>query len=145
MPRQANVLNRVRKLTAQTAKALTAELHVIESEKKRLTTDLDMAADHIRETLKQLGHQDNGRFAVTRTSPKAGKGKRIRRSLDQLKQEAGAIIALIKSASADGVSGPEIRAKHPKIGPDLKGFVQKYSGKKLKTTGVARSMRYFVN
>jgi len=144
MPRW-NALDRVRKLTSQTAQALTKELRAIESEKNRLTADLDAAADQIRQTLKQLGHSSNGNgdARTVATPTKARTGKRIRRTLDQLKDEANAIIQFVKNAGAEGVSGNDIRARHPKIGPDLKGFVTKYSGKKLKTTGVARSMRYF--
>jgi hypothetical protein len=146
MPR-SNALDRVRKLTAQAARALTTELRAIESEKNRLTADLDAAADQIRETLEQLGHGSNGNGHVAKIAApaKAKAGKRIRRTLDQLKDEANAIIQFVKSAGMDGVSGNDIRERHAKIGPDLKGFVTKYSGKKLKTTGVARSMRYFVS
>jgi hypothetical protein len=146
MPR-SNVLDRVRKLTAQTARALTVELRAIESEKSRLTADLDAAADHIRVTLKQLGHSSSGNDHVAKiaATKKVRAGKRIRRTLDQLKDEANAIIQFVKNAGSEGVSGNDIRERHAKIGPDLKGFVTKYSGKKLKTTGVARSMRYFVS
>jgi hypothetical protein len=144
MPR-SNALDRVRKLTAQTARALTKELSAIETEKSRLTADLNAAADQIRETLKQLGHRGNGHASILAAPPKAKKGKRIRRTLDQLKDEANAIIQFVKNAGSEGVSGNDIRARHPKIGPDLRGFVTKYSGKKLKTTGVASSMRYFVS
>lgn len=143
MPR-LNALDRVRKLTVQTAKALAKELQAIESEKKRLAADLDVAADRIRETLRQLGHNGNG-HSVRTTLVREKKGKRIRRTPDQLKHEAETIVQFVKNSGSKGVSGPEIRERYPKIGPDLKGFVEKFSGKKLKTTGLARSMRYFVS
>jgi len=144
------VLAGVRKLTAATAKTLNAELAQIEAEKQRLTADLDEAAAQIRGTLEKLGYGSNG-VSVSK-SPKASEAnvasgkprKRIRRTPEQLKGEAIAIIELIKSKGSEGATGPEIRARHAKIDPDLKGFVQKFGGKKLKTAGKARSMRYFV-
>ena len=146
MAKTSAVLARVRKLTAETAKTLKAELAHIEAEKQRLTADLDQAAAQIRSTLQQLGHGSNG-VAVHSTLKRAvaKSRKRIRRTPEQLKAEANAIIELVKSKGSEGATGPEIRKHHAKIGPDLKGFVQKFGGKKLKTTGAARSMRYFAN
>lgn len=139
------VLDRVRRVTASTVETLKKELRHIEEEKRRLTADLDEAADHLRETLQQLGHRGNGRIASRRAVRKHRSGKRIRRTPEQLKREAEAIIDLVKSKGTEGASGPEIRKHHAKIGPDIKGFVHKYCGKKLKSTGAARSMRYFAS
>ncbi len=71
---------------------------------------------------------------------KRGKGKRIRRTPDQLATEANAIYDMVQQRKS--VSGPEIRAKFPKVGPDIKGYVKQYSGKSLKSKGTRRAMRY---
>ena len=145
MPRTSSVLDRVRKTTTQFAENLKRELQNIEEEKRRVTADLDEAAEQIRNTLAQLGHSTNDREGTRTRAAMPKAGKRIRRSLHQLKAEAEAIIALVKEKGAEGATGPEIRKHHPKIGPDIKGFVHKYSGKKLKSTGAARSMHYLVS
>ena len=139
-----DVLDRVRKVTDQTAQRLQQELDHIEGQKRRLTAELDEAAERIRLTLQQLRHNTNGKAVEKRGAvARASSGKRIRRTPQQLKAEAEAIIELVKSKGSQGATGNEIRERHPKIGPDLKGFVQKYSGRKLKSTGAARTMRYF--
>jgi len=135
-----SVLDRVRKVTRRTVDTLKKELGAIEDEKRRLTAHLDDAASRIRQTLSSLGLGGNGRASAVR-QPR--KGKRIRRSAEQLKQEAEAIIQFIKSKADQGVKGNEIRTRHPKVGPDIKGFVQKHSGRKLKTSGKKAAMRYF--
>lgn len=160
MSRMNMVLDRVRKVTAKTIESLRRELNHIEQEKRRVIEGLDGADRQIRNALEQLGNQTgggngrggNGRAQAQSESnaPRAAakatsKGKRIRRNPEQLKAEAEAIVTLVKSGGAEGISGPDIRKQHAKIGPDIKGFVQKYSGRKLRSTGVARSMRYFVN
>jgi chemotaxis regulatin CheY-phosphate phosphatase CheZ len=134
------ILKRVRKLTQRTAETLKEELSQIEQQKTRLTAHLDDAAERIRRTLTTLGHAGNG----TTRSNSIGrpKTKRIRRSSAQLKKEAEAVVQLIRSKGADGISGSEIRKHHPKVGPDIKGFVQKFGGHKIKTTGKKASTRY---
>lgn len=139
------LLDRVKKVTAKTVESLKKELRHIEDQRQRLTADLDEAESRIRQTLLQLGQGTNGKTASKRAVVKPTKGKRIRRTPEQLKQEAQAIIELVRSKGAEAATGLEIRAQHAKIGPDIKGFVHKYSGRKLKSTGVGRSMRYFVN
>src|SRR5689334_3034429 len=133
MPSGSAVLESVRKVTAKTAATLKAQLRRIEDEKQRVNADLDEAADRLRQTLQQLGRSTNGNGAAVGKSRTAALGvsagrkrKRTRRSLGQLKQEAEAIIQFIKGKGSEGASGPEIRQRHDKIGPDLKGFVKKY-------------------
>ena len=53
------------------------------------------------------------------------------------------VIQFIKGKGSHGAKGADIRKHHPKVGPDIKGFVQKHAGQKLKTTGVKATMRYF--
>src|SRR5437016_3887489 len=115
-----SILDRVRRVTAKTAGMLKAELQRIEDEKRRITADLDEAAEGLRQTLQQLGHSGGNGTAIRRTrvargpALRARKGKRIRRSPAQLKQEAEAIIHFIKSKGTEGAKGPEIRARHAK-------------------------------
>ena len=141
------ILNRVKKVTQQTTESLRNELRRIEDEKIKLTSHLDDAAERIRDTLSKLGigagagTLNGHRAKATKSSRKS---KRIRRSPEQLKQEARAILDLIKSKGDEGATGSQIRERHPKIGPDIKGFMQKFSGRKLKTAGKRAGMRYFV-
>jgi hypothetical protein len=139
------IFRRVQKLTAQTAAGLQKELAWISKEKAALTAGLDEAAERIRSTLSKIGHAQDARGAAT-PKPKASRktSTRIRRSPDQLKREADAIFQMVKSKGDQGARGGEIRKSHPKVGPDIKGFVQKHGGHKLKTTGKKASTRYFV-
>ena len=144
------ILDRVKKVTQQTTESLKNELRRIEDEKIKLTFHLDGAADRIRETLSKLGvgagagRLNGKRTTATPKVPNPKKGKRIRRSPEQLKQEAHTIVELIRSKGQQGATGSQIRERHPKIGPDIKGFLQKFSGRKFKTSGKRAGMRYFV-
>jgi hypothetical protein len=129
-------------MTTRTVENLKKELHRIETEKERVTAKLDLAASRITEMLHGLGHLGNGQSAGKPTTAK--KRKRIRRGPEQLKQDAEAIIQFVKDKGADGAMGNEIRKHHPKVGPNIKGFVQKHGGRKLKSTGKKSKMRYFV-
>jgi hypothetical protein len=137
------IFRRVRKLTAQTADGLKQELAWISKEKAALTAGLDEAAERIRATLSKLGHGLGGRREITQARPRKQRSRtRIRRSPEQLKREAEAIFQLVKAKGNEGVAGGEIRKHYPKVGPDIKGFVQKHGKQKLKTTGKKASTRY---
>jgi len=135
------ILSRIRKVTQRTTDTLKRELAYLEAQKSKLTAHLDDAAERIRKTLGDLGHSSNGEHAAPPL--RRAKRKRIRRSPEQLKHEAAAIIQFVRSKGSEGAKGGEIREHHPKVGPDIKGFVQKHAGRKLKTTGQKASMRYF--
>jgi hypothetical protein len=139
----SGILKRVQKLTAQTAEGLKRELAWISKEKAALTAGLDEAAERIHNTLSRLGHGLTSRREATPRQPRTQKSRtRIRRSPEQLKHEAEAIFQLVKAKGNDGVAGGEIRKHYPKVGPDIKGFVQKHGKQKLKTTGKKASTRY---
>jgi len=147
------VLDRVRRLTAQTEQSLKKELRKIEDEAARLTNQLDSAAERIRATLRSLGSKvPMGRGGGTRVkastmvgaSSGGRKGKRIRRSPEQLQKIGESVVQFIKNKGSEGASGVEIRKVAGKIGPDIKGFIAKFGGEKLKTSGVKSQMRYFV-
>src|SRR5690242_11366954 len=121
------ILDRVRKVTENTAATLRRQLTSIDDEKRKLTAHLDDAAERIKKTLSELGHTNNGKRVFPQ--PRRKSGKRIRRNSDQLKHDAEAIIQFIKSKGSDGAKGGDIRQHHPKVGPDIKGFVHKHSGR----------------
>ena len=137
------ILARIQRVTEQTAETLRQELGRIEDEKQRLTADLDAAAERIRRTLGELGHRTNS-ARVTKAAPRPARARtrRVRRGREQLEREAEAIFQIIRAAGADGAAGRDIRKHHPKVGPDIKGFVQKYSKHKVRTTGKKASTRY---
>ena len=70
---------------------------------------------------------------------KAGK-KRIRRTPEQLKKYASDAYDFIKAHP--GCGGGEVRKAFPGIGQDIKGFLDKHSDKKIKTTGKQSKMTY---
>jgi hypothetical protein len=137
------ILDRVRKVADQTKDNLRLELHRIEKEKGRVTAHLDEAADQIRRTLEQLGDKLSAKRSPK--EPRVRRAKRVRRNPEQLKREAEAIFQLIKAKGHDGAKGAEIRKYHPKVGPDIKGFLLKYGKLKVRTTGRKASMKYFAN
>lgn len=75
-----------------------------------------------------------------KASGKAG-GLRQRRSTDDLKRDAEAIVAMIKAAGKDGVSGSDIKAKFDITGSP-KAFLDKHAKGAVKTTGEKALMRY---
>lgn len=149
-----SLLNRVRKVTASTAKSLRRELRFIEQEKQRLTAELDSAARRIADSIAQLDSSDPGRRGRGRPSfassgvpssgpaSSGGRRKRIRRNPEQLKQYASDVYALIKKSGSSGVGGGDIRKQYPNVGQDIRAFVNKHGGHKLKTTGLKSFMRY---
>jgi hypothetical protein len=114
---------------------LKKELAQIEGKRKQFTADLDHAEQRIHQTLRELV----GGVAKRPQKSTRSKGKRVRRNPEQLKLEAESIFRLIKSKSGSGVKGGEIRKRHPKVGPDIKAFVEKHAGHKVKKA----AMRYF--
>src|SRR5438093_410779 len=100
------ILDRVRTLTMQTAETLKKELRNIEEEKRRLVAGFTEAADQIMETLRRLGHSTNSKSVATPTVPR--KKRRVRRTPDQLKHDAQAIIQFIKQKGTQGAKGADI-------------------------------------
>ncbi len=141
-------LKKLGRMKQQAVKGLLKTLNHIDAERKKRTADLDEAARAVVAELQQWGHTANGsakkkpgRPAGT-TTAKATSKRRVRRSPEQLKSEAVKVVALIRSAGKDGISGSEIRKKFPGAGQNIKGFVQQYTGEKLKTTGQKAGMKY---
>jgi hypothetical protein len=113
---------------------------------------LEDAAKLVMKQLAELGHSIgfNGRKQASQTKPtmaaktaKAGRKHRMRRGPDQLKAEATKALAMIRKAGKEGIAGVEIRKSVPGVGQNIKDFVQKNGGVKLKTTGQRSAMRYF--
>jgi hypothetical protein len=132
------VEKRVQEITAATRRELTRELERIEQERAHLTAGLDKAAEKIKATLTQLA----GSAPVGSARQRLEKGKRVRRGAEALQQEAAAVYRLIRQAGAKGISGKEIRRRHPKIGQSIKGFLKKHGGHKVRTDGVKAATRY---
>jgi hypothetical protein len=83
-----------------------------------------------------LGHQ-SGR-------QRRSKKRRIRRNPEQLKAEATKVLAMIRKAGKEGIGGGEIRKHVAGVGQNIKEFVERNAGVKLKTTGEKVKMRYHV-
>lgn len=142
------LLKKTERMKQQTVKGLLRTMKHIDAERKKRTADLDEAARAVVAELQQWGHMANGsakkkpgRPAGT-TTAKATSKRRVRRSPEQLKSEAVKVVALIRSTGKDGIAGSEIRKKFPGVGQNIKGFVQQYTGEKLKTTGEKAGMKY---
>lgn len=134
------LLARIRKVERDTSQNLRSELQQIERERQRLNSYLDAAAHRIQRSLHELSTEPNGERSG---AVRARSSKRIRRTPQQLKQSADAIFQSIKSKGEKGATGSEIRKHHPKVGPDIKGFLLKYAKLKLRTTGRKAAMRYY--
>lgn len=144
--------SRINSLLRSTATSLRKELENIEEEKARLTADLDEAAHRIAQTLAQLGYKvatrwtgrgaRRGRKPGFKIASSGGGKKRIRRNPDQLKKYADSVYQLIRGAGSEGASGGDIRRQYPNVGQDIKGFLQKHGGHRVRTTGQKSFMRY---
>jgi hypothetical protein len=147
-----SLLKKTERMKQQAVKGLLRTLKQIDQERKRRTADLEEAAALVGKQLAELGHMGGGnkskasgsklRKAVTPASKKTAKsGKRLRRSADELKKYASGVVEYVKAHQ--GCSGAEIRKTFPKVGQDIKGFVQQYgTGQKLRTVGKRAGMRY---
>jgi hypothetical protein len=78
------------------------------------------------------------------TSVKRGKKKRIRRSPEQLKDWATAIIQVIKGAKNGAKKGDVEKASGEKLPQLWVGLVEKHSGTKLKREGDKSTAKYFL-
>jgi hypothetical protein len=146
-PQLERILRQSDKFKQQMVKKLLKTMRKIEQERKARTADLDHAAKLIGKQLADLGHRlgipDSGHAKNGARKPRAGtKGKRVRRSAEQLKAEAERALGIIRKAGKDGVSGAQIRKVVPGIGQNIKTFVEKNAGEKIRTTGAKASMKY---
>jgi predicted nucleic acid-binding Zn-ribbon protein len=133
------------------AKAKKAANQAVEGLKRELA-HLDNRRGKIVDYLRELGHTIGGAIhtsskAASKTKtkikqPSKRKGKRIRRSPEQLKQEAEAVFEMIKKAGSGGIGGGVIRRQHPGVGQDIKGFITKNTDHKIKTKGEKIKMVY---
>lgn len=133
------------KLKQRMVKSLLRTMKQIDQQRKERVADLDHAAKIITKELADLGH----RIGVTKPGKKTAagrkaKGRRIRRSSEQLKAEATKVLALIRKAGKNGIRGSEIRKSHAGVGQNIKAFVEKNTGEKIKTTGAKASMKYHI-
>ena len=132
----------------QAIKSLLRSLKQLDQERRRRTADLEEAAKVIGRQLLDLGHGSNGRAMRTKktaSKPVAPKSrKRIRRSPEQLKDEAKMMIQFIRSKGSGGASAKEIKAHGVMPGQDVKGFAKQYAGVTLKSTGKKSQTRYHV-
>ena len=145
------LVGKARRLTNRAIRNLVSSLKTIEREKARAVAEAaapyDQAIKHIHVDLKQLGHEvGNGRPSKaksTNSAPAAkvrASKKRIRRSPEQLAKYANGAYEFIKAHP--GCGGGAIRKAFADIGQDIKGFIDKHSDKKIKTTGKKSKMAY---
>ena len=146
--RVQRLLKQTERMRQQAVKSLLRTLKQIDQERKHRTADLEEAAKVVLKQLAEMGHIAVGKPAAKakRTTaakaPTTGKKRRIRRSPEQLKAEAGKVLAMIRKAGKDGIGGAEIRKSVPGVGQNIKDFVEKNAGVKVRTTGQKVKMRY---
>jgi hypothetical protein len=141
------ILRQSDKLKQQMVKNLLKTLRKIDQERKARTADLDHAAKLIGKQLADLDHrmgipEGKAKSTPAGKSPGRSKGKRLRRSAEQLKSEAQKVLGMIRKAGKDGIGGAEIRKSVPGVGQNIKTFVEKNTGEKIRTTGAKRKMKY---
>jgi hypothetical protein len=135
-------------------KNLLRTLRQIDQERKARVADLDDAQRLVVRELAHLGHavaegvkrgpgRPKGSVAEIAADGSGGRKKRIRRSLESLKEIAEKMVAFIQSKGDQGASGREMRAE---FGPyqSFKVFVKDKAGVNLKTKGQRSQIRYFV-
>lgn len=113
-----------------------------------LMTEVDEINTHLmalggkgrRRTAKTEGESDAGNGMPTGTKRK---GKRTRRSRDELVEQAGKVVEFIKSRGKDGAAAKEIQAKFGSMAPSVNAWLKLYSPVKVKTVGQKSLMRYF--
>ncbi len=121
----------------------------------RLQQQRDQLDSQIAELQQLLGSGSEGSNGVGRTvgrkakpaatSKKRGrKGKRIRRSPEQLQAIAAKVAGFIKSKGSEGASGKEIRKQFAdeKLPAVLPPFLEQFGGVKVRQTGERASSRY---
>jgi hypothetical protein len=138
------LLKKTDRMKQQAVKGLLRTLKHIDQERKKRTADLEDAAKLVMKQLGELGHVGTSSKAVTGKAKRTVTSKRrIRRSPDELKKLANGVVEYVKAHP--GCSGGEIRKTFPKVGQNIKGFVQQYAtGGKLRTVGKKAGMRYHV-
>jgi hypothetical protein len=146
-PQLQRILRKSEKLKQQMVKNLLRTMRKIDQERKTRTADLDHAAKLIGKQLADLGHRigipDVGHAKSGPAKARGGtKGKRVRRSGEQLKAEAERALGMIRKAGKEGIRGAEIRKVIPGVGQNIKTFVEKNTGEKVKTTGAKASTKY---
>jgi hypothetical protein len=74
---------------------------------------------------------------------KRAKGKRVRRSREDLEKQAVKVVAFIKAAGAEGTTGKEIKAEFGPLLPSPKQWLKSYApDQKVKVTGAKTKTRY---
>ena len=143
--RVQRLLKQTDRMRQQAVKSLLRTLKHIDQERKQRTADLEDAAKVVFQQLAELGHAGTSSKAVAKQAKRvvpAGKKRRIRRTPEQLKAEATKVLAMIRKAGKDGIGGAEIRKSVKGVGQNIKAFVEKNAGVKIKTTGQKVKMRY---
>jgi len=144
--RVERLLKQTDRMRQQAVTSLLRTLKHIDEERKQRTADLEEAAKVILKRLADLGHLGiNTKTAATKAKKNiaAAKKRRIRRKPEELKAEAAKVLAMIKKAGKEGMGGAEIRKNVPAVGQDIRGFVDKNAGVKVRTTGLKSKMRYY--
>jgi len=143
--RVQRLLKQTDRMRQQAVKSLLRTLKHIDQERKQRTADLEEAAKVVLKQLTDLGHTgSNSKVAAKKAKRVAatGKKRRIRRTPERLKAEAMKVLAMIRKAGKEGIGGSEIRKSVPGVGQNIKAFVEKNAGVKVKTTGQKVTMRY---
>jgi hypothetical protein len=141
------LLKQSNKMKQRMVKSLLKTMRDIDRQRKERVADLDQAARIIGKELADLGHKvgvgnDKPTKARATNGKASTKGKRVRRTPEQLKAEAEKALATIRKSGKEGVSGKDIRKVVPGIGQNIKAFIEQNAGEKVRTTGAKASMRY---
>jgi hypothetical protein len=97
----------------------------------------------ILDSLEDLLHGSNGQAASSTASPTPKARKTKKRTPEEVTEQAKNMLAFIKKAGDEGVSGKQINAKFGKVVGTTKAFIESRTGEKLKTKGQKSAMRYF--
>jgi len=93
--------------------------------------------------LSRFGGSRRGRRPNQAPATAKRRGKRKRRSREELDALAEEIFKFIGSKGKGGVTGKEIQAQFGPMVPSVNAWLKLYSPAKVKTTGAKSKMRYY--
>jgi hypothetical protein len=113
---------------------------LLEDQKRSVEAEIELIEGELARLNGGHGRAKKGERAEP---DKRGRGKRVRRTRDQVEAHAGQIVDYIRSKGKEGVSGREIKAKFGAVLPTVQAYLKQYApDAKIKTEGKKAAMRY---
>jgi hypothetical protein len=129
------------KLATLRQEKVEAVLRPLHRERLQLEIRIEKVNQIIAQALGKLGGKP--KTVEQRAVTLQKKGKRIRRSSEDLKKVAHGVFEFVKSKGKTGVAPKEIKASFGNLFPSPVQFVKKYGGIQLHRKGPMKRSRYY--